>query len=145
MSHISTYLTFDGRAEDALRFYCSVFDTEPEGPVMRIGDMPPESGGPEVTEAEKSRVMHARARIAGGHVLMFSDTVPSMGHVLNVGDNFAISVEADSREHADALYARLSDGATDISGMSDMFWGYWGSCRDRFGVNWQVNLMNPMD
>jgi PhnB protein len=67
----------------------------------------------------------------------------SMGHVVRPGNNTTISLNLDSREDADRLYARLSEGGAEGSGMRDEFWGYWGSCQDRFGIRWMFNVDNP--
>ena len=61
---------------------------------------------------------------------------------LRVGNNFSINIEPDSREEADRIYGRLLEGSTENSGpLAVMDWGaYWGSCLDRFGIRWMINL-----
>jgi PhnB protein len=140
MNRVSTYLNFMGNTEEAFTFYASVFGTELEGPVMRIGDMPPGPGMPEVTDAEKAMVMHIELPILAGHMLMGTDMLESMGHQLRIGNNTTLNLETDSRAETDRLYAALSEGGQDASGLQDMPWGaYWGTCLDRFGVRWMFN------
>jgi len=67
----------------------------------------------------------------------------SMGHKLVEGNNFTINLSPDTKEEADKLYADLSEGGTDAVAPHDEFWGYWGTCKDRFGVRWMFNIINP--
>lgn len=140
MAKISTYLNFMGQTEAAFEFYRTVFGTEFERPIMRMSDAPPWPGMPEMSAAEKAMVMHVALPILGGHLLMGSDAIASMGHSLNAGNNVHLNLEPDSREEADRLFAALSDGGKVTMPMQDMFWGaYYGSFTDKFGVQWMVN------
>ncbi len=135
MSRVSTYLNFDGTAEQAFTYYAKVFGTE-MGPIVRMGDM----GSPDLPDKEKNLIGHVELPILAGHVLMATDILESMGHELRVGNNVTINLEPDTREEADRLYAALSDGGGDGAPMSDVPWGYWGTCLDRFGVRWMFNV-----
>jgi PhnB protein len=140
MARVSTYLNFMGKTEEAFRFYQSVFGTELSVPFLRLGDTPPDPSGPQLSAAEQQLIMHVELPILAGHVLMGTDMVESMGHQLRTGNNVTINLEVDTRDEADRLYKLLSDGGTDGSGMQEMFWGYWGSCCDKYGVRWMVNV-----
>jgi PhnB protein len=141
MAGVSTYLNFVGEAEAAGNFYKSVFGTEFDGEIMRFGDLPPSEEMPPLPEEEKSWIMHMQLPILDGHKLMISDVASTWGgDGLVKGNNFYISVHPDSRAEADRLFAALSEGGTVESAMSEEFWGdYFGSCKDRFGVQWMVN------
>ena len=146
MSRVSTYLNFMGNTEEAFEFYRSVFGTDFSGPIFRMSDVPLDPGGPTLSDAERNMVMHIELPILGGHVLMATDMLESMGHELKVGNNTTINLEPDTRAETDRLYAALSDGASDQSGMQDMFWGsYWGTCLDKFGVRWMFNHTESSD
>ncbi len=57
-----------------------------------------------------------------------------------MGNNIYISVHPDSKEEADRIITALSAGGTVETPMQDMFWGdYYGSIKDKFGVQWMVN------
>ena len=141
MARVSTYLNFMGNTEAAFTFYKDVFGTEFIGGIARMGDAPSNPGMPQLTEAEQQLVMHIELPILGGHVLMGTDMLESAGHQLHIGNNTTIMLEPDSRDDADALYDRLSDGGSDSTGMIEMFWGaYWGVCLDRFGIRWMINV-----
>ena len=69
---------------------------------------------------------------------MGSDTSAHFGPPFKQGNNFSVSYSAKSREETDELFAKISEGGTVIMPLGDMFWGaYFGSCTDKFGVNWQ--------
>jgi PhnB protein len=141
MARVNTYLNFMGNTEEAFEFYRSVFGTEYEGEIFRIGDVSAGPGEPELTEEEKQLVMHMALPILAGHVLEGTDMVASMGHELRIGNNTTIALQPDTREEADTLFAALSQGATDVQPMSEQFWGdYWGTCLDRFGVRWMFDV-----
>ena len=144
MARVSTYLNFLGNTEEAFEFYRSVFGTEYIGTIARMGDVPSNPDVPPLSEAEQRMVMHVELPILGGHVLMGTDMIESMGHQLRIGNNTTIMLEPDTRDEADRIYAALADGGTDASGMTEMFWGaYWGVCLDRFGIRWMVNVNDP--
>ena len=137
MSRVSTYLNFPGRSEEAFNFYAEVFGTSVEG-LMRFGDAP---GMPPMSDDEKQKLVHVELPILNGHVIMATDMLESMGQQLRVGNNTTICLELDSNDEADRFYELLSQGGDEGSGMQQMFFGYWGSCLDRFGIRWMMNVM----
>jgi len=140
MASVSTYLNFSNNTEEAFNFYRSVFGGEFEGGVMRMGDIPPQEGMPEMSEADKKLVMHVCLPILGGHKLMGTDAPESMGFTLNKGNNVFISLGIDTREETKKLFDALSAGGKVTMELQDMFWGdYYGSCTDKYGVQWMVS------
>ncbi|MDR3680366.1 MAG: VOC family protein [Flavipsychrobacter sp.] len=144
MASVSIYLNFMGNAEEAFNHYKKVFGTEFSAPIMRMQDIPPHDGAPALPEGEKNKVMHVALPILGGMQIMATDALESMGHKVIEGNNVTISLNPDTREEADRLYAGLSEGGTDSVAPHDEFWGYWGTCKDRFGIRWMFNISNPM-
>lgn len=141
MASVSTYLNFNGNTEAAFDFYRTAFGTGIgcEG-ILRMGDVPPAPGQPPLTEAQRNLIMHITLPILGGHLLMGTDVVESMGHRLVVGNNTSICLHPDTRAEADELFAKLSAGGKVEMPMTEMFWGdYYGSFTDRFGVQWMLN------
>jgi PhnB protein len=60
------------------------------------------------------------------------------------GNNFSISINAESKEEADKLFNGLSAGGRVTMPMEDTFWGaYFGMFTDKFGINWMVNYDDP--
>ncbi len=137
--NLNIYLHFNGDCREAFDFYRSVFGGEFDI-VQTFADMPSEAAGDmAIPEAELGNVMHVALPI-GDSVLMGSDSPSFFGPPPVVGGNFSASVDADSREAADALFAALSEGGKVDMAMADMFWGaYFGSCRDKFGIGWQIS------
>jgi PhnB protein len=142
MSRVTTYFNFNGQAEEAFSFYRAVFGTEITGEIARIGDLPA-GPGPELSDAERKPVAHIEFPILSGYVLMGTDIVESMGHELKIGNNVTVNLEPDTRAETDRLYAALSEGGSDSTGMQDVPWGYWGCSLDRFGIRWMFNCYEP--
>ncbi|MEQ9441379.1 MAG: VOC family protein [Cyclobacteriaceae bacterium] len=140
MASVSTYLNFNRNTEEAFNFYKSVFGTEFQGEITRMGDVPPQDGMPPLAEEDKQLVMHVMLPILGGHQLMGTDAPESMGFKLRFGNNTYINLEPDTREETKRLFDGLSAGGKVDMELADMFWGdYFGSCIDKFGVQWMFN------
>lgn len=140
MARTSTYLNFMGKTEEAFGFYASVFETKLLAPIARMGDVPAGPGMPALGDAEKKYVMHVALPIMGGHVLMGTDALASMGHTLTFGDNVSLNLEPDTRKETERLFARLSESGKANMPLQDMFWGgYFGQVTDKFGVKWMFN------
>ena len=143
MSKVSTYLNFTNKSEEAFIFYKSIFGGEFIGGIMRMKDAPPQEGQPPIADADKNLVMHVELEILGGHHLMGTDAPESMGFRVNVGNNVHINLEPDTKEEAKRLFDSLSKGGKITMPLQDMFWGaYYGSCTDKYGVQWMVNVSN---
>ena len=141
MARTSTYLNFAGNTEEAFKFYKSVFGGEFGGTgVHRFSEVPSAEGMPPMPEEDKNLVMHVELPIVGGHVLMGTDAPESMGFKVNFGNNIYINLEPDTREETKKLFDALSAGGEVTMELQDMFWGaYFGSCTDKFGVQWMFN------
>ena len=97
---------------------------------------PPVEGQPPLSAADKKLVLHVELPILGGHVLMATD---GMGFTVIQGNNMHINLEPDTRKETKRLFDALSDGGK-ITMPWKMFWGaYYGSCTDKFGINWMFN------
>ena len=140
MATINPYLTFNGNCEEAFTFYKSVFGGE--FPFMgKFKDMPPVDGCGEMSVADQEKVMHVSLPISGETILMGSDNIESFGRKIIDGNNFAISINTNSREEADKLFAGLSADGQVTMPMNKSFWGaYFGMFTDKFGIQWMVNF-----
>lgn len=141
MASVSTYLNFAGNTEEAFNFYKTVFGGEFfAGKITRFSDIPVAPGQPPINEADKNLVMHVELRILDSHSLMGTDAPESMGFKVNFGNNSFINLQPDTREETKQLFDKISDGGTVGMELQDMFWGdYFGSCTDKFGVQWMFN------
>lgn len=140
MATVNVYLTFNGNCEEAFNFYKSVFGGE--FPFMgRFKDMPPQPGQPPMPEEMGNKVMHVSLPVSKETMIMGSDTGGEWAADYKVGNNFSISINADSKNEADKLFNSLSVGGKPTMPMADTFWGaYFGMLTDKFGINWMVNF-----
>lgn len=140
MARTSTYLNFARSTEAAFLFYKSVFGTEFEGEISRMGDVSPQEGRAILQDEDEHLVMHVALPILGGHMLMGSDAPESLGLEVKFGNNVYINLEPDTRDETRRLFNALSDGGIIETELQEMFWGdYFGSITDKFGVLWMFN------
>ena len=141
MASVSTYLNFSRNTEEAFNFYKRVFGGDFfGGRIMRFGDIPPSPDSPPIAEEDKKMVMHIELRILDSHTLMGTDAPESMGFQVNFGNNSHINLQPDTRVETKQLFDKLSNGGKVTMELQDMFWGdYFGSCTDKFGVQWMFN------
>jgi PhnB protein len=141
MAQVGTYLNFPRNTEEAFNFYKSVFGGEfGRGGISRFRDIPATVGMPPIKEEDLNLVMHVELPIMGGHLLMGTDAPESMGFKVNQGNNVYINLEPDTRAETKRLFEALALGGAITQELQDMFWGaYYGSCTDKFGVQWMVN------
>lgn len=91
-------------------------------------------------DEDKNLVMHVELRILNCHTIMGTDAPESMGFHVNFGNNSYINLQPDTREETKKLFTKLSEGGKVTMELQDMFWGdYFGSCTDKFGVQWMFN------
>lgn len=140
MARVSIYLNFSTTTEEAFLFYRSVFKTEFIDGIHRMGEAPQQPGSPELSENDKKLVMHVALPLLGDFVLMGTDAPESMGFSVKPGNTVYINLEPDTKEQTDELFAALSAGGKIEMPLQKMFWGdYFGSCVDKFGVQWMFN------
>lgn len=138
MASINPYLTFNGNCEEAFNFYKSVFGGD-FAYVGRFNEMPPQEGKT-MPEEEGNRIMHISLPIGNGAALMGSDTGGEWAQGYSAGNNFSISINAESKDEADKLFNGLAAGGQVTMPMSNTFWGsYFGMCTDKFGISWMMS------
>jgi len=141
MAILNPYLNFPGNTEEAFKFYKSVFGGDFLGGINRFKDTPETS---DVPDNEKDKIMHIALPIGKGNVLMATDALESMGQKVNAGNNFHLSLEAESKGEAEKLFKALSAGGKISMPLADAFWGaYFGMLNDKFGIQWMVNYTYP--
>lgn len=139
MALVNVYLTFNGNCEEAFIFYKSVFGGD-FGYIGRYKDMPPQEEKP-VDSNDAERIMHVSLPISKETVLMGSDTGGEWASNFSQGNNFSISINADSKTEADKLFNGLSAGGNVTMPMNKTFWGdYFGMFSDKFGINWMISF-----
>ncbi|MHB0875573.1 MAG: VOC family protein [Anaerolineae bacterium] len=115
MQKIVTSLWFDGKVEEALAFYTSIFADSKVLSVSHYGDAGP---------GRKGDVLVAAFELAGQEFA-----------IINGGPGFphspatSLLINCDNQAEVDEFWERLSDGGEK---------GQCGWLTDRFGVSWQV-------
>lgn len=115
MQKIVPFLWFDGKAEEAMNFYVSIFKNSKIGRVTRYGDAGP---GP------KGSVMSATFQLEGQEF-----------YALNGGPQYSFTpaismfVNCETQEEVDELWGKLVEGGAP---------NRCGWLRDRFGLSWQI-------
>ncbi len=142
MATVNIYLTFNGNCRQAFDFYKSVFGGEFPY-IGTFGEMPSQNGK-EISEQDQNKIMHVTLPVSEETMLMGSDTGDEWSSDLKAGNNFSVSINADSKEEADRLFNGLSQGGIVTMALADTFWGaYFGMFTDQFGINWMVNYDDP--
>lgn len=137
MNSVNPYLNFPGTTEEAMLFYKAAFGTEFTA-FSRFKDSP---GHEKMPEEEWDLIMHAALSLGNGCTLMATDTLPSMGQKLTVGNNMYICVQTNSEAETDKLYNALSQGGRIEMPLNKTFWGaYCGMFADKFGIQWMLNF-----
>ena len=105
----------------------------------------PADGGKPLAPEDAEKIMHISLPISQETMLMGSDTGGEWAASFAQGNNFSLSISADSKESADRLFEGLSTDGTVTMSMNKTFWGdYFGMFTDKFGINWMVSFNEGM-
>jgi len=121
MATVNSYLTFNGNTKEAFNFYKSVFGGEFTY-IGKFKDMPADENCPPPSAEEGELIMHVSLPISKETVLMGSDATSFSGKV-TMGTNFSMSINTESKDEADKLFAGLSAGGNVTMPMENTFWG----------------------
>ena len=116
MPQITTFLTFNNQAEEAARFYTSVFPNSKVTEVAYYGDAGP---GP------KGSVMTVGFELDGRSYAALNG-----GPHFKLTEAFSLSVECETQDEIDRYWEKLSEGGA----KSECGW-----LKDKFGLSWQVS------
>lgn len=112
---ITPCLWFDGKAEEAMNFYVSVFPNSKVLSVERYGEAGPGEPGSVMT-ASFSLDGQEFVALNGGPEFQFTEAI-------------SFVIDCKSQEEVDELWEKLTDGGQP---------GPCGWLKDKFGVSWQV-------
>jgi PhnB protein len=133
---LNPYLTFDGRCEEAFRFYAKVLGGK-IGFMMKYGESPMAD---QSDPAVRNNVMHARL-IVGDKALMGSDA-PQQFRQKMAG--FSVTISVDEPAEAEQIYQALSEGGEVRMALQETFWARrFAMFTDRFGTPWMINCEKP--
>ncbi len=140
MASVNVYLTFNGNCEAAFNFYKAVFGGEFPY-IGKFKDMPPQPDGKAIPAEDGEKIMHVSLPISKETMLMGSDTGGEWSSGFKQGNNFSISVNADTKEEADKIFNALAQGGQITMPLNNTFWGdYFGMLTDQFGINWMMSF-----
>jgi predicted 3-demethylubiquinone-9 3-methyltransferase (glyoxalase superfamily) len=126
---ITTFLMFEGGAEEAMNFYLSLFDDAEVVAITRYGA---EGPGPE------GSVMHATFAVAGQQ-FMVSDSY--VHHQFSFTPSVSLFVDCADEAELERLFAALSEKGATLMPLGEYgFSRKFGWVNDRYGVSWQLNL-----
>ncbi|HRI20199.1 MAG TPA: VOC family protein [Panacibacter sp.] len=129
MQQISTFLMFEGKAEEAMNFYVSLFNNSAVINVTRYGA--------DAAGAEGS-VMHATFSL-NGQAFMCIDS--SVKHGFGFTPAMSLYVKCETEEAIDKLFGKLCESAQVLMPLAPYpFSKKFGWLTDRFGVSWQLSL-----
>ena len=128
-ARIRPFLMFEGKAEEAMNFYVSLFPGGEVLGIVRYG-----ANGP----GAEGSVMKASFSI-GNQTILCTDSVVKHGFTFTPA--FSLFVECESEEQIDLVYsALLAGGAANMPLGAYGFSRKFGWVNDRYGVSWQLNL-----
>ena len=116
MQRITPFLWYDTQAEEAAKFYVSIFPKSKILKMARYGDAGP---GP------KGSVMTVEFELAGQRMIALNG-----GPVFKFTEAISLSVDCKDQKEVDRYWTRLSQG-----GEQSMC----GWLKDKYGLSWQVN------
>jgi predicted 3-demethylubiquinone-9 3-methyltransferase (glyoxalase superfamily) len=128
MQKIVPFLWFDGRAEEAMNLYVSIFKNSKVGNVTRCGDAGPGPKGSVLTASFQLEGQDFMA-LNGGPMYQFSPAI-------------SLFVNCETQREVDELWEKLSEGGK----IQQCGW-----LQDKFGVSWQIipttlmKLLNDKD
>jgi predicted 3-demethylubiquinone-9 3-methyltransferase (glyoxalase superfamily) len=129
MQKITTFLMFEGRAEEAMNFYTSLFDGSQILDITRYG--PGEAG------AEGS-VVHATFLINGQEFMCIDSSIE---HDFTFTPAISLYVNCETETEIDRLFKKLSQAGQVLMPLDHYpFSVKFAWVADRFGVSWQLNL-----
>ena len=128
MIQATPHIGFEGQAEEALMFYHSVFGGDLK--ITRFRDFG-------MVEDTPDWVMHGQLDTDMGWSLMASD---NPGGVTG-GSRINVCIWGDDEQRMTEFFNALAQGGTVEMPLEKQEWGdSFGGLRDRFGVDWGVNI-----
>ncbi len=131
MQKITSFLMFDGTAEEAMNFYLSVFPDASRESIVLYGAG---EGGPE------GKVKHAVFSLFGQRFMCIDSVIK---HGFTFTPAMSLHVTCETAGEVDALFAKLSvDGQLLMPLDTYPFSKRYAWFNDRYGVSWQLMLAN---
>jgi PhnB protein len=133
---LNPYLSFNGKCEEAFKFYEKVLSGKIEMMMKYEGSPMADQTPPEW----RDKIMHARL-ITSGEVLMGSDAPPNRYEPMR---GITVTIGVDEPADAERIFSALAEGGTVQMPIQQTFWAArFGMLTDRFGTPWMINCEQP--
>lgn len=119
MQKITPFLWFDDKAEEAAKFYTSIFKNSKIMHIARYGDE-----GAKVSERPKGTVMIVAFQLEGQEFVALNG-----GPIFTFSPAISFVVDCSTQEEVDMFWEKLSEGGE----TSQCGW-----LKDKYGVSWQI-------
>ncbi len=130
--HVTAYLNFDGRCEEAFRFYERCLGGKIEV-MMTFGESPMAG---ELAAQSGTKILHASMTVKG--MWLMGGDVPDGRYEKPQG--FAVMLGMSDAAEAERVFGELAEGGAVTLGLQETFWAArFGMVTDRFGTPWMVN------
>lgn len=116
---INPCLWFDTEAEEAARFYCSIFKNSKVGTISRYG-----SEGKDIHGKEAGSVMAVEFELDGQRFAALNG-----GPQFKFSEAISFQVHCDDQAEVDYFWSKLSKGGEE---------GPCGWLKDKYGLSWQI-------
>ncbi len=128
---LNPYLTFNGNAAEAMKFYHSILGGELNMQTFAEAKM---ARSPE----EKDRIVHASLK-NDALILMASDGM--INQLAKFGDNVSMSIQGSEHDKLTEIFDKLANGGKVDMPLAKQFWGdTYGMLTDKFGIHWMINI-----
>jgi PhnB protein len=138
--NVQTTLSFYGRTEEAVNFYCQAIEAETLF-LMRFRDCPdPSQSRPGLEE----KIFHATFRV-GSTTIMASDCGCERPPAGTPFAGFALALRVETPEKAERFFSALSEGGRIQMPLAKTFFAErYGIVADRFGISWKIMVESEM-
>ncbi|HDR6311292.1 TPA: VOC family protein [Bacillus cereus] len=126
---ITTFLMFEGNAEEAMNFYTSLFDQSEIVNISRYDE-----NGP----GKEGSVIHATFTLNGQEFMCIDSYVK---HAFTFTPSMSLYVTCETEEEIETVFHKLAqDGSVLMPLGSYPFSKKFGWLNDKYGVSWQLTL-----
>jgi predicted 3-demethylubiquinone-9 3-methyltransferase (glyoxalase superfamily) len=119
MQKITPCLWFDDQAEEAAKFYVSMFQNSKIGTIARYGEE-----GAQASGRPKGTVMTVTFQLDGQEFMALNG-----GPIFKFTEAISLIVNCETQEEIDAMWEKLSAGGEQ---------GPCGWLKDKYGLSWQI-------
>jgi predicted 3-demethylubiquinone-9 3-methyltransferase (glyoxalase superfamily) len=121
MSKITPCLWFDDNAEEAVKFYTSIFKNSKIGSISRYGDAAAKAAG-----RPKGSVLTIMFQLNGQDYMALNG-----GPIFKFSEAVSLMVNCENQDELDYYWNKLSEGGDPRSQQC-------GWLKDKFGLSWQI-------